>query len=121
LADGLTVSYDAKMVSVSDTLSAISDDISKVLFNTITLASGDSSILIRRLNLMRRQYYSRMSDLINDDLVIRMNGKYFVTSLGKVVYKAQELIGRTLRSSMQSTLLNRLNFHLQNQARLLIL
>ncbi|MFZ0893774.1 MAG: hypothetical protein WAZ77_04655 [Candidatus Nitrosopolaris sp.] len=78
------------MLSVSDTVSAISDDSSMVLFNTITLASGDSSILIGRLNLTRKQYYSRMSDLINAGLVRRMNGKYFVTSFGKVVYKAQE-------------------------------
>ena len=70
-----------------------------VLFNTITLASGDRSILISRLNLTRKQYYSRMSDLINAGLVRRMNGKYFVTSFGKVVYKAQELIGMGVQCS----------------------
>jgi hypothetical protein len=88
-----------KMVSVSDTLSAISDDKSLVLFNTIALASGDTSILISRLNLTRKQYYSRLSDLINAGLVRRMNGKYFVTSFGKVVYKAQELIGMGVQCS----------------------
>jgi predicted P-loop ATPase/GTPase len=80
------------MASVSDILSAISDDKSLVLFNIIALASGDSSILISRLNLTRKQYYSRMSDLTNA-------GKYFVTSFGKVVYKAQELIGMAVRYS----------------------
>ena len=87
------------MVSVSDILSAISDDRSLVLFNTIALASGDSSILISRLNLTRKQYYSRLSDLIKAGLVRRMNGKYFVTSFGKVVYKAQELIGTAVHYS----------------------
>jgi predicted transcriptional regulator len=87
------------MVSVSDILSAISDDRSLVLFNTIALASGDSSILISRLNLTRKQYYSRLSDLIKAGLVRRMNGKYFVTSFGKVVYKAQELIGTAVQYS----------------------
>jgi hypothetical protein len=86
-------------MAVSDVLSAISDDKSLVLFNTITLASGDSSILISRLNLTRKQYYSRMSDLINAGLVRRMNGKYFVTSFGKVVFKAQELIGMGVQCS----------------------
>jgi hypothetical protein len=80
------------MVSVSDVLSAISDDKSLVLFNTIALASGDSTILISRLDLTRKQYYSRMSGLINAGLIRRKNGKYYVTSLGKVVYKAQELM-----------------------------
>jgi hypothetical protein len=51
------------MVSVSDSLSAISNDKSLVLFNTIALASEDSSILISRLELTRKQYYSRMSEL----------------------------------------------------------
>ena len=87
------------MVSVSDTLSAISDDRSMVLFNTITLASGDSSILISRLNLTRKQYYSRMSELTKAGLIRRRNGKYFVTSFGKVVYKAQELIGMGVQCS----------------------
>ena len=87
------------MASVSDILSSISDDKSLVLFNIITLASGDSSILISRLNLTRKQYYSRMFDLINAGFVRRINGKYFVTSFGKVVYKAQELIGMAVQYS----------------------
>ena len=87
------------MVSVSDILSAISDDRSLVLFKTIVLASGDSSILMSRLNLTRKQYYSRLSDLINAGLVRRMNGKYFVTSFGKVIYKAQELIEMAVQYS----------------------
>jgi hypothetical protein len=88
-----------KMVSASDTLSAISDDRSLLLFNTIALASGDSSILISILNLTRKQYYSRMFDLTNAGLIRRKNGKYFVTSFGKVVYKAQELIGMAVQCS----------------------
>jgi predicted transcriptional regulator len=86
-------------LSVSNILSAISDDKSLVLFNTIALASGDSDILISRLNLTRKQYYSRLSDLINAGLIRRINGKYFTTSFGKVVYKAQELIGTAVQYS----------------------
>lgn len=86
-----------KMVSVCDTLSAICNDKSLVLFNTIALAGGDSSILISRLNLTRKQYYSRISDLTNAGLILRKNGKYFLTSFGKVVYEAQELIGKAIQ------------------------
>jgi hypothetical protein len=85
------------MVSVSGILSAISNDKSLVLFSTIALAGGDSSILISRLNLTRKQYYSRMSDLTNAGVIRRKNGNYFLTSLGKVVYDAQELIGKAVR------------------------
>jgi predicted transcriptional regulator len=86
-----------KMVSVSETLSTICNDKSLVLFNTIALAGGDSSILISRLNLTRKQYYSRMSDLTNAGLILRKNGKYFLTSFGKVVYEAQDLIGKAIQ------------------------
>jgi hypothetical protein len=87
------------MISVSDTVSAISNDKSLVLFNTIALARGDSNNFISRLNLTRKQYYSRMSDLTNAGLILRKNGKYFLTSYGKVVYEAQELIGKAVQQS----------------------
>jgi hypothetical protein len=89
------------MVSVSDSLSAISNDKSLVLFNTIALASEDSSILISRLELTRKQYYSRMSELTKAGLIRRMNGRYFLTSFGRIVYDAQELIGNAIQYSLK--------------------
>ncbi|PWU81038.1 MAG: hypothetical protein DLM72_09045 [Candidatus Nitrosopolaris wilkensis] len=86
-------------LSIADTLKAISDDKSLALFNTVALASEDSSILLSRLDLTCKQYYSRMADLINAGLVRRMKGKYFVTSFGKVVYKAQELFWMAVQYS----------------------
>ena len=77
--------YNVKLVSVSDTLSAISNDKSLMLFNIIALVGGDSSILISRLNLTRKQYYSIIFDLTNAGLILRKNGKYSLTSFGKVV------------------------------------
>jgi hypothetical protein len=85
------------MVSVCGTLSAISNDKSLVLFNTIALASGNTQIPITRLKFTRKQYYSRISELINAGLVIRRSGNYFLTSFGKVVYEAQELIGKAVQ------------------------
>jgi hypothetical protein len=86
-------------LSVSDTLSAICNDKSLVLFNTIALACVDTNILIFRLKLTRKQYYSRMSELTNAGLIRRKNGKHFLTSFGRVVYKAQELIGLAVQYS----------------------
>jgi hypothetical protein len=80
---------------VSKILTAISDDKSLVLFNAIALSSGENSdILISKLGLTKKQYYSRMSALTNAGLTSRSNGRHFLTSLGKVVYKAQLLIGK---------------------------
>ena len=85
------------MISIADVLNTISDDKSLVLFNTIALSNSDGSdILISKLNLTRKQYYSRISKLVKVDLVVRRNRKYFLTSLGKIVYDAQKIIGNAV-------------------------
>ncbi len=85
-------------LSVSDTLNAISDDKSLILFNTVALEASNSGILKTRLELTRKQYYSRMSGLVNAGLVTRKNGNYFVTSFGKIVYEAQMLIEKGIQN-----------------------
>jgi len=40
-----------------------------------------------------------MSDLINVGLIRRKNGRYFLTSFGRIVYEAQELIGKAVQYS----------------------
>jgi hypothetical protein len=81
-------------LSISETLKAISDDKSLALFNTVALASGNTDTLRTRLKLTRRQYYSRLSDLVKGGLIARNSRKYFLTSFGKVVYEAQTIIGK---------------------------
>src|SRR5712691_5359837 len=85
-------------LSIADVIKAISDDNSLVLFNTIALASGNSDVLKTTLKLTRKQYYSRISGLVNAGLVTRKNGNYFVTSFGKIVYNAQLMIGKAVES-----------------------
>jgi hypothetical protein len=75
-------------------LSAIADDKSLVLFNTIAIAGGDTDILITRLAVTRKQFYSRISALLKTGLIIRKNRQYHLTSFGKIVYDAQLMIGR---------------------------
>ena len=79
---------------VSDILTAISDDKSLALFNTIALSSGNTDVLMSKLGFTRKQYYSRMYALTNAGLITRSNGKYSLTSFGKIVYEAQILIGK---------------------------
>jgi hypothetical protein len=85
-------------LSVVDVIKSISDDKSLVLFNTIALASGNADTLKTTIKLTRRQYYSRMSGLVDAGLVTRKNGKYFVTSFGKIVYDTQLMIGKAVES-----------------------
>ena len=74
------------MLSVFDTLSAISDDRSMVLFNTITLASGDSSIPNRQI-----ESYTQAVLFTNSDLILvtkkRLRPIILLLHLDIVVYK----------------------------------
>jgi hypothetical protein len=79
---------------LTDILKAIADDKSLVLFNTIANAGGDTDILIRRLDLTRKQYYFRISALLKTGLISRKSRQYNLTSFGKIVYDAQLMIGR---------------------------
>jgi hypothetical protein len=78
---------------VVKTLSAIADDVSLILFNSIADASLSSRDFLRaKLNISERQYYSRISQLIKSGLVVRSNRRFFLTSFGKIVYDAQKRI-----------------------------
>ena len=45
-------------------------------------------MLISKIKLTRKQYYSRISRLVNAGLIKRKNGKYTLTAFGKVIYYA---------------------------------
>ena len=82
----------------ADFIKLVSDDKSLLILNTIFLASGDSSdILIKQLKLTRKQYYSRITRLVKGGLVKRQKGRYFLTSVGMVIYGAQRLLGNAVK------------------------
>jgi len=74
------------MILVTDVLEAMSDNRSLELFRTIALTRTDSDTLISKTKLSRKQYYSRMSRLMNAGLIKKKNGKYTLTAFGKVIY-----------------------------------
>ncbi|PWU79725.1 MAG: hypothetical protein DLM72_15935 [Candidatus Nitrosopolaris wilkensis] len=85
-------------VSIADLLSAICDDKSLVLFNTIAISGGDTDILMTRLGVTRKQFYSRMSALLKTGLIRRKNRQYEITSLGRIVFDAQIMVGRAVNT-----------------------
>src|SRR5712691_9223 len=88
-----------KSECLAEFIKLISDDKSLLIFNTIFLASGDSSnILIKQLKLTRKQYYSRITRLVKAGLVNRQKGRYFLTSFGTVIYDAQRLLGNAVKN-----------------------
>jgi predicted transcriptional regulator len=81
------------MISKARVLAELSIDKSLDLLDTIALESGDRNAIMNRLKLTRRQYYSRISGLIKSGLIEKHDGKYFLTSFGKLVREATQLIG----------------------------
>jgi hypothetical protein len=77
-------------------LKKISDDKSLTLFNSIAVSEGNKYTPLKEMNLTTKQYYSRISGLLNAGLIKRHKGKYSLTLLGKIVYDSQLMIGKTL-------------------------
>jgi len=69
-------------------LSTISEKKGSDIFKSIATATANTDILITKLKLTRKQYYSRMSNLVKLGLVKRQNGMYLLTSFGKVIYSS---------------------------------
>jgi predicted transcriptional regulator len=77
-------------------LKKIADNRALILFNSIAVADEDKYIPLKQLNLTSKQYYSRISGLLDAGLIKRQKGKYSLTLLGKVVYSSHMTIGRAL-------------------------
>ncbi len=98
------------MITVGDLLKVICDDKSLCIFNTIGLAtSHDSDILIRNIGLSRKQFYMRVSKMIEIGLVVRFGRKYNLTTLGKIVYYVQLVIGNAIEDHWKLKALDILN------------
>jgi hypothetical protein len=84
--------------SITSIIKKISDDKTLVLFNSIAVSSSNNErcIPLKEMNLSTKQFYSRISGLLNAGLIKRYKGKYFLTLLGHVVYDSQMIIGKTL-------------------------
>ena len=75
------------MASVAAIVYTISDEKALSLFKAAGLSENNgSSIVIKKLKINRKQFYSIMKKLIDAGLIERNNGKYRLTSFGKVVF-----------------------------------
>jgi len=86
-------------VSVAEILSTISDEEAFEVFKTIAQTRGDTELIRIRLNMTRKQYYSRICKLLNAGLVKRKNKRYFLTVFGEVVYDYAIILEKALNSN----------------------
>ena len=82
--------------SSASVLRTIADDKSIELFTTVALETIDSKNLKSRTKLTRKQYYSRLSRMTSAGLVRRKNGKYILTTFGRIVYDSKVTIENAL-------------------------
>jgi hypothetical protein len=72
--------------SLAGILKSISDDKSLSIFLTIADTNSNGEISLKKLGLSRKQYYSRISAMVETDLIKRHSGRYYLTPFGKVIY-----------------------------------
>lgn len=79
-------------ISLQDVIKAISDSKSLDIFRSLAKKSVESEVLKQTKGLSKKQYYSRMRQLLKTGLVQRSRGVFTLTSLGAVVYHAQTVL-----------------------------
>jgi predicted metal-binding transcription factor (methanogenesis marker protein 9) len=73
--------------SLTNVLKSISDEKSLSIFQAIAdVNSNNVEIGLKKLDLSRKQYYSRISTMRETGLIKRQSGRYYLTPFGKVVY-----------------------------------
>jgi predicted transcriptional regulator len=77
---------------VPQILQALSDDKSLIIFDWVIRDGVRSKNIIERLKFTPKQFYSRLSALVDSGLIERKNKKYLLTSLGGLVYEALKII-----------------------------
>ena len=85
--------------SILSALRAISDDKSLALFKTVATLKPKSTVLISKLNITSKEYYSRLSYMREAGLVAKRDANYFLTSFGKIVYESICLIEKAASSN----------------------
>ncbi len=73
-------------ISLADVLNSLSDDKSLSIFKIISDVNSNGEIILKKLGLSTKQYYSRISAMMATDLIKRQRGRYYLTPFGKVIY-----------------------------------
>jgi hypothetical protein len=85
-------------MSTARVMMALSDKKSFYLLSKIAFAEVDSQFLLSETKLSAKAFYSRMSRLLKIGIITRKSGMYSLTSFGKIVYHAQDLIDTALNN-----------------------
>jgi hypothetical protein len=79
-------------------LRVVADEKSWQLLKNIAQGTFDSKSLKSNSKLTRKQYYSRLSRMTISKLVTKRNGRYRLTTFGKIVYEFELIIEHVLEN-----------------------
>ena len=85
-----------RMTTLVDILSLIAERKCSIIFRTIGELEVPAELQITRLNMTRKQFYSRISQLLKNDLIRKMHGKYELTLFGRVVFGIENKIQHSI-------------------------
>ena len=98
-------------MTVACVLKSIADPISLELFQSISAEGSERSDLISKKNLSLRQYYSRISNLTRNGMLIKKNGKNYRTTFGKIVYHMLNTIENAFTDYYKLKAIDSIRYH----------
>ena len=75
-----------KNLSLPGVLKTISDDKSFEILQLIAHINSNGEIILKKLPLTRKQYYSKISAMTKASIISRRSKRYYLTPFGKVIY-----------------------------------
>lgn len=90
------IRIEAPRISTCQVFHSICDWKSLSLFDALVYEGGGSKELILKLGISRKEYYSRISKLVDTGMVKKEGRRYTITVFGRVIYEARLILANTL-------------------------
>lgn len=98
------------MIELEKVIDSLGDRKSLSIFKYVAQEPSDTSTLRRQLDLSRKQYYTRLSEMVEVGLIRKYHSNYTLTSFGKMVYDALGIIELGLTNFWKLKALDSLEF-----------
>lgn len=98
------------LIELEKVMDSLGDRKSLSIFKYIANQPSDTSTLRSQLNLSRKQYYTRLSEMVEVGLIRKYHSNYTLTSFGKMVYDALGIIELGLTNFWKLKALDSLEF-----------
>lgn len=98
------------MIELEKVIDSLGDRKSLSIFKYVAQEPSDTSTLRRQLDLSRKQYYTRLSEMVEVGLIRKYHSNYTLTSFGKMVCDALGIIELGLTNFWKLKALDSLEF-----------